>query len=449
MFDESDPDPISRNGSGPSTLEMALIDGAGQMAAAQCRWLLHLADLDEYGAECLCCPSKSVWLSWRCGVPARIAAEYVQVADKLKNFPLLTEYFSCGRLSYAQVRLIARVVAPQTERVLVDIARNSTVGQLSRVVSAYKSVLQSEAEAKARREGRSLSTWFDDNGFFVLHGKFCPEDGAVLDKALLQAMESLPGPPPHQAGNDDPPGEVRDPYGARQADALVQIAREHLSASVAGRPSAILPEVVVHVGLDALTAAQGDDCHLENGVALAPSSALRLSCEAALIPLIENREGEPLSVGRRTRAIPIGMRRALKARDQGCQFPGCTGRRYLEGHHIKHWAHGGATSLDNLVELCRFHHTLVHEGGYTIRATESGLEFFRDDGRPVPSTYSLWSDHTGDLAIENQRLGTTIEPDAISSEWLGDRLNLGYVTEVLGSAHFAGPPWPDPPDPPG
>jgi len=77
--------------------------------------------------------------------------------------------------------------------------------------------------------------------------------------------------------------------------------------------------------------------------------------------------------------------RALDARDQGCRFPGCGSRRWVDAHHIHHWASGGRTSLDNLVLLCRHHHRLVHEGGYSVRRTAAGeLEFRRPDGRVIP-----------------------------------------------------------------
>jgi hypothetical protein len=88
----------------------------------------------------------------------------------------------------------------------------------------------------------------------------------------------------------------------------------------------------------------------------------RLSCDASLLRVLENPHGEPLDVGRKTRSIPPNIRRALNSRDGGCRFPGCTHQRYVDAHHIEHWAEGGETKLSNLVTLCRLHHRLVHEG---------------------------------------------------------------------------------------
>ena len=94
--------------------------------------------------------------------------------------------------------------------------------------------------------------------------------------------------------------------------------------------------------------------------------------------LKQGENGEPLSIGRRSRSIPPPMRRALKIRDKGCHFPGCTNTRFVDGHHIEHWADGGETSLDNLVLLCRHHHHLVHEGGFTCEKDDSDVIVFRD-----------------------------------------------------------------------
>jgi len=83
--------------------------------------------------------------------------------------------------------------------------------------------------------------------------------------------------------------------------------------------------------------------------------------------MVEDETGEPLSIGRKSQVIPPAMRRPLEARDKQCRFPGCTHKYYVDGRHIKHWADGGENSLDSLVQLCRHHHRLVHEGGFVCK----------------------------------------------------------------------------------
>jgi len=140
--------------------------------------------------------------------------------------------------------------------------------------------------------------------------------------------------------------------------------------------------VTVHVDAAALKSRDGSRCELEEGPVLSLETGRRLACDASLITIAEDDLGEPLDVGRKTRSIPPALRRALGSRDRGCVFPGCTHKRYVDGHHIRHWADGGETRLANLVTLCRFHHRAVHEGGIRVERLDDGAwRFTRPDGR--------------------------------------------------------------------
>ena len=143
--------------------------------------------------------------------------------------------------------------------------------------------------------------------------------------------------------------------------------------------------MLVHVDAAALSGTEnGGRCELDDGAPLTAQTARRLACDASIVRLLE-RDGKPLRIGRKTRAIPPAVRRALRSRDRGCRFPGCSARRFIDAHHIEHWANGGATDLENLVQLCGAHHRLLHEGGYGIRRLPGGgLTFVRPDGRPIP-----------------------------------------------------------------
>ena len=98
---------------------------------------------------------------------------------------------------------------------------------------------------------------------------------------------------------------------------------------------------------------------------------------------MHNGPAGEITVGRRTRTISPALRRALQARDRGCQFPGCTNRLYIHAHHIHHWAHGGSTTADNLVLLCSTHHRLVHEGGFRVSREAATVAFHDPHGRLV------------------------------------------------------------------
>jgi hypothetical protein len=142
--------------------------------------------------------------------------------------------------------------------------------------------------------------------------------------------------------------------------------------------------VVVHVGTAlAPKGHKAGDSHIEDGPHVTAVTSRRIACDSTIVPIKEDKNGEPLSIGRRSRTIPPPMRRALRVRDKGCRFPGCTNTRFVDGHHIEHWADGGETSLNNLVMLCRHHHHLVHEGGFVCEKSPSGDIDFKDQREQV------------------------------------------------------------------
>ncbi|MFC3895933.1 DUF222 domain-containing protein [Lentzea rhizosphaerae] len=93
----------------------------------------------------------------------------------------------------------------------------------------------------------------------------------------------------------------------------------------------------------------------------------RLACNAGVIPVVLGGRSEQLDIGRKTRTFPAALRRLLVVRDKGCTFPGCDRPpKHCDAHHIRHWANGGATSIDNATLLCRHHHTLIHQSEWEV-----------------------------------------------------------------------------------
>ena len=172
--------------------------------------------------------------------------------------------------------------------------------------------------------------------------------------------------------SDVPAGTPRRSRGGSRAEALIAVADAFLAGGAGtgrtARAGGDRYQVVVHADAAALSGEEpGGRCELDDGSPLAIETVRRLACDASIVQLLE-RDGQPLRIGRRTRTIPPALRRALNARDRGCRFPGCGSRRFLDAHHIEHWAKGGATDLDNLLLLCGHHHRLLHEGGYRVDA---------------------------------------------------------------------------------
>ena len=127
----------------------------------------------------------------------------------------------------------------------------------------------------------------------------------------------------------------------------------------------------------------------------------RLTCDGSLITIVEDDRGTPLDVGRKQRTVSTPLKRALWSRDRGCSFPGCHHTRYVDAHHIHHWINGGDTSLENLTLLCTHHHTLLHEGGFSIhRGEHGGIYFRRPDGRVIPRAGYRAEDMLDDCLVE-------------------------------------------------
>jgi len=141
-----------------------------------------------------------------------------------------------------------------------------------------------------------------------------------------------------------------------------------------------------------------------------------------------------VEVAARTRTIPPALRRALHHRDRDCRFPGC-GVRFGQGHHIRHWAQGGPTTLSNLALLCRRHHRAVHEEGYQVdRQSDGELRFRRPDGQllpEVPSSPKVPRDPVNVLRARHAAEGRVLHARTATPGWLGERLDVGWAIDVL------------------
>jgi hypothetical protein len=244
---------------------------------------------------------------------------------------------------------------------------------------------ESVNEANRAHANRSLRVFRNaERGTMSITIELPLETGELLEKALDRARyergASPLGAPARDTSTSSTPEYVDECWSTLQADALVAIANAYLSGN--REATACTSDnylVTVHVDQSALTDGDGRS-------SLPLEAVKRLCCDGDAIVIVENEEGEPLSVGRKTRTVPTGIKRALRARDKSCVFPGCHHTRFVDAHHIEHWSASGETSLDNLLLLCSHHHQLVHEGGFRIeRDYQNGWFFKRPDGRAVPS----------------------------------------------------------------
>ena len=380
---------------------------ASHVDAATYRLLVRLREFDERDGWSGGFASCAHWLHWRTGIAPGAAREKVRVARALADLPGIGAAMERGELSFSKVRALTRIATPGNEDELLELACHATAAQVERIVRAWRR-LDRTAEADAERErheARHLAVHADEDGSYVVRGRLDPEVGALLERALDAAAKALYDIDRSSAAV---PGE-RPTAAQRRADAiglLVELALQSHALTDAGpvdqpaspgdeRPAfsparplgrAGRVQVVLHVDAEALR--EDDDAGqsvLEGGVRVSAETSRRLACDASVVTMTHDSAGNALDVGRRTRTIPPAIRRALEHRDLGCRFPGC-GNRYVDAHHLQHWADGGATKLDNLVLLCRRHHRLVHEDGYGVRRLDGGaLVVSRPDGRVIPA----------------------------------------------------------------
>jgi hypothetical protein len=383
------PDSLTR----ADALEREITDLCAQINAASYRLLQLISELDDeapWGAWGL--QSCAHWLNWRCGIGLNAAREKVRVAHALKDLPAISSAFESGQLSFSKVRALTRIADGANEVELLELAFHATAAQVEKLVRAYRYVdghagrLAEREQAMARHAARELNYYHDEDGSLVIRARLPAEEGAVVLQALNAAMDAQ-----DTGGNDDATTDVTaetsengDRFAQRRADALTTMAETALRHGPGPQPSTERYQVVVHVTAETLAADDAGRCELDSGPRLAPDTARRIACDGNLLRIIDDAAGNPLDIGRKTRAVPPAMQRALRSRDSGCRFPGCTHDRFVNAHHIRHWANGGETSLDNLVLLCSRHHRLVHEGGFGVeRIADGALRFTRPDGRVI------------------------------------------------------------------
>jgi len=381
------------------------------------------------------------WLNWRTGIDLGAAREKVRVARALAELPRLSAAMERGALSYAKVRALTRVATPANEAQFLDVAQCGTAAHVEKLVRAWRRVDRTIAaqEAERRHQHRQLQTWMDDDGMLVIRGRLTPEVGAVVQRALDAASDRLLRATPERPA--ELPAAEQTPAAQRRADALGLLAECALTVDLDGGTAGDRYQVVLHVEGDALRRepapgpADASQAVLEGGPYVSAETSRRLACDASVVVMQHAADGSVLDVGRKTRTVPTAIRRALASRDTHCRFPGCT-NRFTDAHHLEHWADGGATRLDNLILLCRRHHRVVHEGGWTVgRNADGDVVFARPNGSRLERAPAAtrWQD-ISPLVPTTARLaaaGITIGPKTCQPSWYGERFDVGYAIDVL------------------
>lgn len=412
-------------------LEQQITQLASNINAANYKLLTLIAEFDsnrgwaKWGSK-----SCAHWLNWKCGIALGAAREKVRVANALIALPKVADAFASGQLSYSKARAITRIASSENEDSLLMIAEHGSASHIEKTVRGFRRV--SREKAQSAQDARELKYYWGDDGLLHVKATLSAEQGALFLKALELASHSLEDDEwktqqeetendkyvsaetlPESVAHLAP--EKRGRRAQLRADALVMMAESQLEQSGTACKTADRYQVLIHADVSKALPRYA----LEDGPSLAEETVKRVCCDASVSHVV-SRDSEPVSIGRKSRTIPPPMRRALQLRDGGCRFPGCCSTRFVDGHHIQHWSAGGETSLKNLVLLCRHHHRLVHEGGYSVVRSSAGeLLFHRPDGVPLREV---------PLSPDAQTL-----PFVPLSKWYwkGDRMDYGIAVESL------------------
>ena len=357
------------------------------------------------------------------------------MARALGTLPALAAALARGELSYAKVRALTRVATPETEARLLAVGRAGTAVHVERIVRGWRRVdRQAEAREAARQHaGRALHVHQDEDGTVVLRGRLTPEVGALLLRALDAARETLyQRRRANEAVLPVTDRALETPTRPQQqADALALLAEAALHHELDPGAPGERYQVVVHVDAAVLAdPGKPGQSVLEEGSRVPAGTSRRLACDASRVVMRHDEDGRVVEIGARTRTIPPALRRALQHRDRSCRFPGCH-VRVGEGHHVRHWAQGGPTTLSNLALLCRRHHRAVHEEGYQVeRLPDGALRFRRPDGRPlpeVPPPATVPADPVAALREQHVAEGLQLHARTTCPAWLGERLDVSWA----------------------
>jgi hypothetical protein len=421
-------------------LEHELTTLAAHLNAGNYRFLELLAEFDRRGGHVgWGIVSCAHWLQWKCGIGLVAAREKVRVARALTGLPRISDAMRRGVLSYCKVRALTRIATVENEDYLVELGEIGTVSHVEKVVRLYRRTDRGKEldAANDARADRGLRCYVDESGVVVVQGRLDPEAGALVMKALQAAGDALRET--ERASREAcaaEPDAAKQPYPARMADALGLLAETFLEKGAAPLAAGDRHLVTVHIDERVLRdeSEEGRN-HVQDGASLPPATVRRLCCDGSLLAILERADGTVLDVGRKTRAIPPALRRALDARDRGCRFPGCSNTRFVDGHHIEHWVDGGETKLTNLVTLCRRHHRFVHEYGFRIEGGVDELKFVRPDGRVVQSVPASpgvsATEGTRALTDAHERSGLTIGARTGVPKWFGERIDYGEAVGAL------------------
>lgn len=317
-----------------------------------------VAELDRTGfLEDAGYNSPTDWLRFNCHLTDKVAGDRIRVGEHLAKLPLSVDYLRDAEIGYSHLAVMARTAEAVgksfEERPLLELALEHTPGKFYYKSLHYRHSVDAKKYAEDQNDDAithhlSLST--GEDGHLLINGVLDPVGGAAVRSALEPLAQ-------RSGAHDD------RKLPQRYADALVELAS-------AGKPANLQVTATIETLKGLAGAAAGE---MEFSLPISSTSIQRMACDCSVTRVLLGQESVTIDVGRSRRVISGALRAKLKARDGHCRWPGCERpASWCDGHHLVHWAEGGATDLDNLVLLCKRHHRMVHEGGWQLIKYEGG-----------------------------------------------------------------------------
>ena len=345
--------------------------------------------------------SAASWLVNRFRLGWGAARDLVRLARGLRAIPTVRQAVQAGEISTSSLRVLASAqetdpeAFARSEASLLEAARRHSVADLAKVANHWRQLTEQECSGggeESLRARRRLHASVLLDGMVRVDGDLDPETGETVLTALGAVVDS--------DVRSSPAPDRRTP-AQRRADALGELCRQWLDRSDRPNVAGERPHLTLTVDAGVLSGlARGDAFAAESPLRartaelaqrlvgefdhtgpVGPRAVRRLACDASVMRVVMAGRSQPLDVGRRTPVIPPAIRRAVIVRDRRCRFPACgRPRAWCEAHHVQHWADGGPTALWNLMLLCRPHHRMVHEGGFSLTLVHGEPVFRRPDG---------------------------------------------------------------------
>lgn len=318
--------------------------------------------------------STPAWIAWKTGMFRPAVGKVLRHAELAELLPETGTAWRDGTITATAVELIANARVADCDEELkgsedefLESARRGDHKTLRILTQHFAACARANGSKPEPPEGFRLVAVGDRR---VVQGDF----GSAAGETIAEAINAFTRPPSPDDGTT---------LAVRQAEGFVRMCEVALGrgADAEGARPIVSYLTQARTGSDTVPPLT---LGLFAGV-VDPRERDRILCDATIVPIVADADGEPLNVGRASSVWNRAQRRAMTFRSPCCQWPGCEiPAPWCDAHHFVHWEYGGPTNLANGVHLCRRHHTFVHRHrDWTFTFDLQRFRVFRPDGTEV------------------------------------------------------------------